>query len=242
MNRHAPSIYVEIFIRGTMQELWAKTQDPKLHERWDLRFTKIEYLPQETPDVPQRFLYATRIGFGIEIRGEGESVGDVSQSNGQRISALKFWSDDAKSLIHQGSGYWKYTPHDKGIRFETGYDYDVRFGLFGEIFDRFVFRPLIGWATAWSFDRLRLWIEQKKDPAETLLLSANYAGARIMLAVTSFVLVLGLIFSWNGALFWNVPINLTLVGLVLLWVWQTRSLHTNIPFARRCRRERGANE
>ena len=27
-----------------------------------------------------------------------------------------------------------------------------------------LFRPLLGWATAWSFDRLRLWLEDRLDP------------------------------------------------------------------------------
>jgi hypothetical protein len=34
----------------------------------------------------------------------------------------------------------------------------------GRVFDRLVFRPLMGWATAWSFDRLRLWIERGLEP------------------------------------------------------------------------------
>ncbi|WP_147944595.1 hypothetical protein [Microbispora sp. CSR-4] len=31
-----------------------------------------------------------------------------------------------------------------------------------------VFRPLIGWATAWSFDRLRLWLETGQTPERSL--------------------------------------------------------------------------
>lgn len=51
------------------------------------------------------------------------------------------------------------------MRFFTSYDYRVRFGAPGRLFDAVVFRPLMGWATAWSFDRLRLWIEKGIDPA-----------------------------------------------------------------------------
>ena len=69
------SIYVEIRVRGSMDELWRQTQDPSLHERWDLRFSEIVYLPRPDETAPQRFSYATRIGFGLRIRGEGESVG-----------------------------------------------------------------------------------------------------------------------------------------------------------------------
>jgi hypothetical protein len=43
------------------------------------------------------------------------------------------------------------------VRFLTGYDYGTRFGLPGQVIDRLALRPLLGWATAWSFDRLRLW-------------------------------------------------------------------------------------
>ena len=32
------------------------------------------------------------------------------------------------------------------------------------MFDRLMFRPLMGWATAWSFDRLRLWLEEGITP------------------------------------------------------------------------------
>ena len=41
----APGIYVEIPIHSSLDELWHKTQDPALHQRWDLRFTTISYLP-----------------------------------------------------------------------------------------------------------------------------------------------------------------------------------------------------
>lgn len=161
-------IYVETRIRGDLEELWERTQNPALHERWDLRFTRIEYLPRPDEREPQRFRYATRIGFGLEIAGEGETVGARETSTGQRASALKFRSDDPKSLIREGSGYWKYVPTDDGVRFFTGYDYRVRWGALGRLFDGLVFRPLMGWATAWSFDRLRLWIERGTDPVSAL--------------------------------------------------------------------------
>jgi len=157
------SIYVEILIRGNMDDLWQKTQEPKLHGRWDLRFSRIDYLPRAAGEA-QKFLYSTRIGAGLQIRGEGESTGERDDSSGQRTSALKFWSKDPKSLIEFGSGYWQYVPEERGIRFLTAYDYRTRFGALGKIVDRLVFRPLIGWATAWSFDRLRLWIEEGIPP------------------------------------------------------------------------------
>jgi len=175
-------IYVEILIRGDMDELWQKTQDPKLHERWDLRFSQIDYLPRK-PGEPQKFLYSTRIGAGLRISGEGESTGEHDDDvSGRRTSALKFWSTDAKSLIEVGSGYWQYTPNESGIRFLTSYDYRTRFGAIGKIIDRLAFRPLIGWATAWSFDRLRLWIEQGVAPEVSRDLALIYTLSRLTLA------------------------------------------------------------
>src|SRR5580704_9406806 len=156
-------IYVEIPIRGRMDELWEKTQNPQLHHRWDLRFNQIEYLPREAGE-PQKFLYRTRIGFGFTIDGNGESTGTKDGEGGARTSSLKFWSSDPKSLIKVGSGYWKYVPTETEIRFFTWYDYETRFSVFGRVIDACIFRPLLGWATAWSFDRLRLWIESGIPP------------------------------------------------------------------------------
>jgi len=164
-----------------MDELWRLTQTPGQHVRWDLRFTDIEYVPRPDETQPQQFLYATRIGFGLAIRGQGETVGQ-RDADGERTSALKFWSDDAKSLIREGAGYWRYVPTEDGLRFFTSYDYRVRFGALGRVFNALVFRPLMGWATAWSFDRLRLWIEKGIDPAVSLQRSLIHLIARLVIA------------------------------------------------------------
>jgi len=170
-------IYVEIPIHASMDELWEKTQNPQLHQRWDLRFTQIQYLPRRGEE-PQRFLYRTRVGFGLKIDGQGESIGERDGDGGTRTSSLKFWSEDLKSLIKTGSGYWKYVPGENTIRFFTWYDYETRFGAFGKLIDRCVFRPLLGWATAWSFDRLRLWIEKGISPEASRDRAIVYALAR----------------------------------------------------------------
>jgi uncharacterized membrane protein YphA (DoxX/SURF4 family) len=182
--REAPcGIYVEIRIRGDLDALWRRTQDPALHERWDLRFSEITYLSRAGEHVPQHFTYQTRIGFGLRIAGMGESTGTRSLPNGARTSALSFWSDDRKSLIREGSGYWHYAPTENGVRFVTWYDYRTRFGWLGRVIDAVLFRPLIGWATAWSFDRLRLWIERQIDPALALRQAAACAIARLAIAL-----------------------------------------------------------
>jgi uncharacterized membrane protein YphA (DoxX/SURF4 family) len=183
------SIYVESLVRAPMDALWNQTQTPSLHEKWDLRFSRIEYLPKERETEPQRFRYSTRMGFGLQVKGEGESVGERGLADGSRSSALKFWSSDPLSIIREGNGYWKYIPTPAGILFLTWYDYRTRFGAMGALFDRLVFRPLIGWATAWSFDRLRLWLEQGVDPAQAMRQTLVHSVARVGLA---------LIFAYQG--------------------------------------------
>lgn len=156
-------IYVQIDMDTTMDELWNATQNPALHTEWDLRFTEISYLEKEE-DGPQRFLYKTKIGLGIEIAGEGESVGQIEKKSGERVSSLKFWTNHPLSLIQTGRGYWKYKEEGKHISFETLYDYDSSFGRVGKLIDTYCFRPLLGWATAWSFDSLKLWLEKGYHP------------------------------------------------------------------------------
>ena len=176
------SIYVEILVRAPMDALWSHTQTPALHQRWDLRFSRIEYLSRTNEAEPQRFQYSTRIGFGLEVNGHGETMGQRDSVDGSSTSALRFGSDEPLSIITEGSGYWKYIPTQDGIRFVTWYDYRTRFGVAGTCFDRLLFRPLIGWATAWSFDRLRLWLEQGVAPEQALRQSIIHAISRVGLA------------------------------------------------------------
>lgn len=158
-------IYVETRIRAPMDQVWQLTQDPAQHQRWDLRFTEIHYQPR-TDDQPQRFTYALRLP-GRRIAGVGQSIGERDRPDGSRTSALRFWSDDPLSLIRSGSGYWRYVPTSDDIRFLTGYDYTPGEGRLGRYAD-VVFRPLLGLMTAWSFDRLRLWLEAGVPPERAL--------------------------------------------------------------------------
>jgi hypothetical protein len=182
-------IYVEILVRAPMDALWRHTQTPALHEQWDLRFSRIDYLPKERDSDPQRFRYTTRIGLGLRVNGVGESVGERNSTDGRRSSALKFSSGDSLAIIREGSGYWKYIPTPAGILFLTWYDYRTRYGVVGALFDRLVFRPLIGWATAWSFDRLRLWLEEGIAPVQAMREALVHGVVRVGLA---------LVFAYQG--------------------------------------------
>ncbi len=173
-------LYVEAGMRGSLERLWELTQDPALHQRWDLRFSKITYLPRAHESEPQRFTYATRIGFGGAIVGTGESIATREGPQSVRTSSLRFWSASKLSLIEEGSGYWKYVPVSATgtTRFFTWYDYRTRFGFSGRAAD-LVFRPLIGWATAWSFDRLRFWVDEDVPPELVRTCSTIYTLARL---------------------------------------------------------------
>ncbi|MEK3884549.1 DoxX-like family protein [Paenibacillus sp. PL2-23] len=165
-------IYVELDIAADMESLWRHTQEPALHQQWDLRFTEINYLPKEAEGQPQRFLYRTRIGFGLHIQGTGEARTPPWSTSGQRMSTLVFGSAQPISLISQGGGYWRYKPNGAGVTFSTSFHYETRFGKLGRLLDGLLFRPFFGYATAWSFDRLRLWLERGLTPAVSLKLAA----------------------------------------------------------------------
>jgi len=172
-----------------MDTLWARTQDPGQHQLWDLRFSRIEYLPKAHPEEPQKFLYATHLGFGLQVDGIGESIATRTRADGESISALKFSSARKLSLIAEGSGFWKYQPTPRGIRFYTGYDYRTRWGWPGRALDKVLFRPIMVKATAWSFDRLKNWIEKGIHPRQAM-------AAQI--TVTSASLILGAAWIYHG--------------------------------------------
>lgn len=172
-------LYVETTIRCEMAELWWLTQDPACHARWDVRFTRIAYLPPENGRT--RFTYATTVLPGLTVCGVGVTMGERTRPDGTCTSALRFRADHPLSMIKSGSGYWRYIPTGVGIRFLTGYDYRPGFALADH-----VFRPFFGWATAWSFDRLRLWAEYGVTPRRALLnaLAEVLARAAVTIALS----------------------------------------------------------
>ncbi|WP_082483965.1 hypothetical protein [Arthrobacter sp. Leaf141] len=155
-------IYVETCVRADMERIWELSQDPGLHPRWDLRFSGI--VPEAAdPDGRLRFRYEFRLPMHT-IRGTGISLGSRHRADGQATSVLRFTTADVLSPIGEGSGYWRYIPTEEGVRFVTGYNYSPGMGRIGTIFDAHLIRPALGWATALSFDRLRLWAESGIEP------------------------------------------------------------------------------
>ncbi|MFF7748311.1 hypothetical protein ACFZCP_03465 [Streptomyces sp. NPDC007971] len=173
-------LYIETRIRADLDELWARTQDPAQHRRWDLRVREIQYLPR-THGRPRRFRYAARVLPFLTVSGTGVAASEKDGPDGSRTSALRFSSRHPFSPVAEGSGYWRYVPDGgQGVRFLTGYDYRPRGGAFGAMADRLVLRPLTGWATAWSFDRLRLWLERGITPERAL---ANWLAELVVRAL-----------------------------------------------------------
>ncbi|MBT2533024.1 SRPBCC family protein [Arthrobacter sp. ISL-48] len=165
LSSERKQIYVEIAIHVPMERLWTLSQDPDLHPRWDLRFSRIIPTSRDAEGLT-RFRYEFLLPFRT-ITGTGISLGHRFRGDGQATSVLKFFTSDALSPIGPGSGYWRYIPTDQAIRFVTGYNYEPGMGRLGKVLDGRVVRPLLGWATAISFDRLRLWAESDVDPKES---------------------------------------------------------------------------
>lgn len=151
-------IFVSIRIAAGVDRVWELTQDPAQHTRWDSRFSRIEPLG-DLDGGGYRFRYERALP-GHVIHGVGTSIGEVQRPDGSRTSALKFDTADRWSPLRAGRGYWRYVPDGDGTVFTTGYDYAPGWGRLADA----VIRPLVGWLTAWSFDRLRIWAETGVEP------------------------------------------------------------------------------
>lgn len=150
-------IYVEARIRATLDDVWERTQDPAQHARWDARFSSIT--PTGHGEDGMRFDYTRRVPLHT-VRGVGISIGERTGVSGTLTSALRFATADPVSPIRSGRGYWRYAPDGDAVAFSTGYDFEPGLGRLVDL----VARPLLGWVTAWSFDRLRIWLERGEEP------------------------------------------------------------------------------
>lgn len=166
-------IYVETLIKADVDKIWTLSQDPAEHTRWDARFSRIDYLEGTEP---RRFRYAT---FGIA--GIGITTGERLRADDSRTSALRFASSNPLSPIRSGAGYWRYVPTSTGVRFLTGYDYHPGWGKVPDL----LVRPVMSWLTAWSFDRLRLWIDKDVRPEDGLRRAIAECAARGGLVVAA---------------------------------------------------------
>lgn len=157
---------MSIRIDAPLERVWQLTQDPAAHVRWDARFSAIAPIAS-LDGGGYRFKYTRRIP-GHTIIGTGATIGERERPDGTRTSALRFDTADRLSPLGAGRGYWRYVPDGDGVVFSTGYDYEPGWG---RLLDRAV-RPVIGWLTAWSFDRLRLWAESDAAPERWPLATA----------------------------------------------------------------------
>jgi hypothetical protein len=151
-------IFVAIRIAAPLETVWNLTQDPASHSRWDARFSRIVPLG-DLDGGGYRFRYERALP-GHVIHGTGTAIGERHRPDGSRTSALRFDTADRLSPLGAGRGYWRYVADGDGTLFSTGYDYAPGWGAL----DAFGIRRLVGWLTAWSFDRLRIWAETGEPP------------------------------------------------------------------------------
>ncbi|MFI5838794.1 hypothetical protein ACIA8K_03635 [Catenuloplanes sp. NPDC051500] len=213
------AIYVETVITAPLDAIWRASQEPVAHCRWDARFTRIMPI---AGTAPAEFRYVTAVLPGVEIGGYGMHAGQRDRPDGTRTSALRFGSADVRSPIADGRGYWRYVPGPDGVRFLTGYTYTTRWGPLGRLVD-LAFRPAFGWATAWSFDRLRLWLDHGVPPERALRNTVREVLLRVAVLAAAVLLGSGTV---AGAL------AIALTALVLLVLPPGRET----PAARRCLR------
>ncbi|ROR72805.1 hypothetical protein [Bogoriella caseilytica] len=227
-------IYAETTVRAPMDLLWQRTQCPAQHSRWDLRFGEIRALATAQEGL-QRFRYATTVFPGLTVAGIGVHSGEQRRPDGSCTSALRFSSTHPLSIIRAGSGYWRYRPGD-GIVFLTGYDYRPGWGRLGPPADAVVFRPLIGWATAWSFDRLRLWCELDQSPER----SRNQALAGLAIRAGAVAAALVMVTSGRRRRSPVVVLARGSIALALIGAALALPPRSTTPAARRTRRSPAA--
>ncbi|MFF3499263.1 hypothetical protein [Streptomyces sp. NPDC003247] len=229
-------LHVETRIRADLDDLWTHTRDPALHRRWDLRFTAIEYLPRGNGE-PRRVRYSTRVPPFLTIAGTGVPAGERKHPDGTRTSTLRFTSPHPLSPLAEGTGTWRYVPDGDGVRFLTAYEHRPRRAVVGGLADRLVLRPPLVWATAWSIDRLRLWLERGITPERALLRRlAELAVRALVIALastgTGLESVLGLLGPYALPAVYLSPLMLSLLVCLALF----KAPLAGTPAARRCRR------
>ncbi|MEJ5913310.1 hypothetical protein [Pseudokineococcus sp. 1T1Z-3] len=229
-----------------VDRLWTLTQDPVQHARWDLRFSSIAPVALATgapaqpddagtgagPATTQRFTYLLELPHPrlplLRVSGEGASTSARRDASGRGTSALRWTVAGALSPLGPGAGWWRYVPQHGRVLFRTGYDYAPGWGRVGPLLDPWLVRPLVGWATAWSFDRLRLWVERDLDPAVARDRSLALLLARVVLTL-----------GGAGAALRGRP----LLGVAVALLALAAPPPAAVPAARRCRRRpRGRHE
>ncbi|WP_342468118.1 hypothetical protein NSS78_09620 [Bacillus sp. FSL W8-0920] len=175
-------VYVETTIHAPIEKVWEYTQNPKLHEQWDLRFSTIS-LNEPQNEQPQSFLYEKHLGFGLNVTGTGAYRTRMMDERNERASSLHFKSSHPLSFIKEGSGYWKYMKTSDHIVFQTQFDYKTKEGKGWTWADRILFRPMIGFMTAFSFGALKTWLEKGTHPRLLLERTLAHYGICLLFAI-----------------------------------------------------------
>ncbi|WP_144523296.1 hypothetical protein [Bacillus pumilus] len=175
-------VYVETTIHAPIEKVWEHSQNPKLHEQWDLRFSTIS-LNEPQNEQPQSFLYEKHLGFGLSVTGTGAYRTRMMDERNERASSLNFKSSHPLSFIKEGSGYWKYIKTSDHIVFQTQFDYKTKEGKGWTWADKILFRPMIGFMTAFSFGALKTWLEKGTHPRLLLERTLAHYGICLLFAI-----------------------------------------------------------
>ena len=146
-------LHVSVRLPASTARVWAVTHDHILHPRWDHRFDRITMHGERIATGTTMTYEKTVLGLTIRGWGRYQLHAPVKQST------FAFGADDPRALIREGVGVWRYADVSReegreATELSTSYTYAVRWGLFGRLFDRLVFRPLFQRETERSFARL----------------------------------------------------------------------------------------
>lgn len=121
------------------------------------------------------------------IRGSLDDIRRRIETPAQRAQ----WDLRLTFIVHLVDGMSETAAEQtvRGVRVITRVEYAVRQGVIGRAIDRALVRPAIGWAAAWSLDRLRLWIEDGIEPRD----AARRALIHLLCGAT-----VAFVWCWHG--------------------------------------------
>lgn len=102
-----PGIYVEIFLRAPLKEVWRLTQEPTGHQRWDLRFTEIRYLPRPDESSIMFPEHGRSVPFTIQSYAHRDALGRETVTwvrtfetrKRRRFDAYIIWSEKRGCIV-----------------------------------------------------------------------------------------------------------------------------------------------
>ncbi|MCB1159092.1 MAG: hypothetical protein H7A25_13585 [Leptospiraceae bacterium] len=177
-------IFLEIRIRAPIEKV-REAIHPTHQSNWDLRFSRI-FIREQTEEQREKGIFTfsfVRSIFGrfFQLSGYGE-IEEKEGENGEIYSTLNFGSEDSHCPIRRGKGYHLLIPEtENSTLFRTEFQYRPRYGKLGFLFDILLFRHILKFVTAYSLDRLKIYLEKEIPPSLSLKRSMNLYLIRLSL-------------------------------------------------------------